>query len=265
MMFMNRTCSILASLLALPTLVIAQASQPETKSFYWGLGLGVGVSDSPYAGAGTKVTPVPLILYEGERFFFRGLTGGARLMRNKTFSLDAIASLRMDGIKAKDFGAPELGRNGIDRSLLEDRDDGLDLGLAASWRTTAGDFELVAKADVTGTSEGFEIAAKYGYKFDLGRGSLTPSIGVSYLSKDTANYYYGTLKEEIARGAVDYKPGATTIPKLALTYTHPYGDKWRFISQVQYKVLSSKITDSPLIKSNANGEASVMLGFSRSF
>ena len=50
-----------------------------------------------------------------------------------------------------------------------------------------------------------------------------------------ANYYYGTLKDEVSRGVVDYKPGAATIPELGLTYTHPIGENWHFMSSVQYK------------------------------
>lgn len=263
---MNKSSTVLACLLTLPTLATAQTvSQSEPSSPSWGLGLGLGVSNSPYAGEGTKITPLPLIHYEGERFFFRGMTGGAHLIQTQTFGLDIIASLRTDGIDAKDFGRKELARNGIDRDQLEDRDNGLDMGLTASWRGAAGKFELTAKGDVSGASEGFELAAKYGYEFEVGRGSLEPTVSVSYLSKDTANYYYGTLKDEVARGVVDYKPGAVTIPKLGLTYTHPIGENWKFVSAVQYKFLPNEISDSPLVKSGTNGEGSVMFGISRSF
>lgn len=219
----------------------------------------------PYAGEGTKVTPLPLIHYEGERLFVRGLTGGVHLISGESFGLDAIVSLRNDGIDAKDFGKKELARNGIDRNLLEDRDSGVDMGLSASWRGAAGQFELTAKGDVTGNSDGYELAAKYGYEFEVGRGSLTPGIGVSYLSKDMANYYYGTLEDEVARGVVDYKPGAVTIPKVGLTYTHPMGDRWQFVSAFQYKFLPGDISDSPLLEDDTEGEASVMFGISRNF
>ncbi|GFM81889.1 structural protein MipA [Pseudomonas cichorii] len=261
---MNTSCSVLACLLTLPTLATAQtASQADSPR--WGLGLGVGISESPYAGEGTKITPLPLIHYEGERFFVRGLTGGAHLIRNEGFELNAIASLRMDGIDAKDFGRKELASNGIDRNLLEDRDNGLDMGLSASWRGAAGKFELVAKTDVSGASEGFELSAKYGYEFEVGRGSLEPTISVSHLSKDMANYYYGTLKDEVARGVVDYKPGAATIPELGLAYVHPIGQNWQFMSSVQYKFLPNDISDSPLLEADTDGEASVMFGISRRF
>lgn len=260
---MNKTCLALACFFALPTFAAAQTAAPDSPR--WSLGAGIGLTDSPYAGEGTKVTPLPLLRYEGDRFFFRGLTGGAHLFSNSAFSLDAIASLRMDGIDAKDFGRQELARNGINRNLLKNRDNGLDLGLVASWRSSVGEFELTAKADASGASEGYELEAKYGYEFEIGRGSLTPGISVSYLSKDMANYYYGTLKEEVARGVVNYKPGAATIPKLGVTYMHPIGQDWRFMSALQYKFLPSKISDSPLLESKPKGETSIIFGLTRSF
>lgn len=80
-----------------------------------------------------------------------------------------------------------------------------------------------------------------------------------------ADYYFGTLKEEVARGVVDYKPGAATIPKLGLTYVRPFADNWHFVTAVEYKFLPSKISNSPLLKSNTDGQASVMFGVSRRF
>lgn len=261
---MIKSCSVLACLLTLPALAIAQTGSPADSSGL-ALGLGVGISESPYAGEGTKITPLPLIHYEGERFFVRGLTAGAHLMHDESFELNVIASLRTDGIDAKDFGRKELARNGINRDLLEDRDSGVDMGLSASLRGAAGKLQLTAKSDVSGASEGYELSARYGYEFSIGRGSLEPTIAVSHLSKDSANYYYGTLKDEVARGVVDYKPGASTIPELGLTYVHPIGDNWRFVSSVQYKFLPGDITDSPLLEDDTSGAGSVMFGISRGF
>ncbi|UNB65682.1 MipA/OmpV family protein [Pseudomonas syringae group genomosp. 7] len=261
---MIKSSSVLACLFTLPNLVAAQAeSQQDAPRL--GVGLGVGISDSSYAGEGTNITPLPLIHYESERLFVRGLTGGAHVIRREGFELNVIASLRTDGIDAKDFGRKTLARNGINRDLLDDRDGGLDMGISASWQGAAGKFELTAKSDVSGASEGYELSAKYGYELVVGRGSLEPTLTVSHLSKNTANYYYGTLKDEVARGVVDYKPGASTIPEIGLTYVHPVGDRWRFMSSVQYKFLPGDISDSPLLEDAASGEGSVMFGISRSF
>lgn len=267
---MKPTISVLAGLLGLPMLSLAQTAMAqslpsERPPYELGIGLGVSASDSPYAGEGTRINPLPLILFEGDRFFFRGNSGGVHLFKGEAFNLDAIAALRMDGIDKKDFGTAELALNGIDRALLEDRDDSLDLGLSANWAGSAGEFEFTAKADVTGASEGYELSARYGYDFRVWGGHLTPSISVSHLSKDMANYYYGTLDEEVARGVVDYKPDAVTIPTVGITYVRPIGEAWTFMGRVEYSALPNEITDSPLLERDTDGVGTIMIGFSRSF
>lgn len=261
----------LAALFAVPAIAAAQTT-PQTDPalseqgpYRWGLGVGAVAADSPFAGEGTRINPIPLVLFEGERFFFRGISGGAHLVTGDRFGLDAIVALRLDGVDANDLGAAELARNGIDRALLEDRDDGLDVGLAAAWRGRSGELELTAKGDVTGTSDGYELTARYGYAIGVGGGQLTPSISVSHLSSDLANYYYGTLDEEVARGGVQYTPGSAIVTTVGLTYLRPIGKRWQFLTRLQYSVLPGALSDSPLLEPDRDGVGSVMVGVSWGF
>jgi len=50
-------------------------------------------------------------------------------------------------------------------------------------------------------------------------------VGVTWQSDDLANYYYGTLKEEVARGVVNYTPDAVTVPHIGFSYFRPIGEK----------------------------------------
>lgn len=231
----------------------------------WGLGIGTAVSDTVYAGEGTRVTPFPLVTYEGERFFWRGISGGAHLVQGPAFTLDATLSARIDGIDRDDFGMEELARNGIDRALLEDRDDALDLGLASTWRGAAGQLTIGVKGDVTGTSKGFEASVTYGYPFQWGGARITPNIGVSHLSKKLANYYYGTLPEEVARGVRSYQPGSAAIARVGIDVVRPFARRWAFIGNVSYRKLPGKLSDSPLLEKDTDGVVSGFIGLSRGF
>ncbi len=231
----------------------------------WGLGLAAVVADSPYAGEGTRVLPIPLVNYHGERFYFEGLGAGWAFIKNDSFELAAVVKGRMDGFDVKDLGRSELANNGVDYHLLEDRDMGLDFGAKIKWSGRGGELEAELLTDATDTSGGQDFSLQYGYGFDVGMGRLTPNVGVTWQSKDMANYYYGTLKEEVARGVVDYKPGAVTIPHVGVSYFRPLGENWMLMGFAQYKVLPNKITDSPLIERNTNGSATVFIGFSRGF
>jgi len=260
--------------LLLPALLLCASSEAfaqsddrsaEQQSSAWGLGLAVAAVDSPYAGEGTRVVPYPLISYEGEHFYFRGFTAGWNLWQAGGLSFSAIVEPRMDGFDVSDFGRTELAQNGIDYRLLENRDEGASAGLRALWGGYAGQLELKVLADITDASGGQDASIQYGYPIQLWKGILTPIAGVKWLSKDASNYFFGTLDEEVARGVVDYKPGAVTIPRVGVSYYRPVGEKWSFIANVDYSSLPDKIRNSPLVDPDADGTLAVFIGFSRGF
>lgn len=263
---------LVAIALALPAVASAQEQAPiagtlvpEVDDSNWSLGLGVAVSDSPYAGEGTKVSPLPFVVYEGETFFWRGVSGGYHAFDNGVFSLDAIAALRADGFDIDDLGDAELRANGLDPALLEDRDFGLDLGVDARWRGDLGELRLQAVHDVSDASGGQEVSLDYGYRILWGRTAITPGIGVKWLSEDSMQYYYGTLDEEEARGVASYRPDAAIVPEVRINIARKLGEKWGLFGTVQYKFLPDDITDSPFIEPDTDGSASIVIGFARSF
>lgn len=231
----------------------------------WAFGMGAIVNDSPYAGEGSRVMPIPLLSYNGERLYFRGLGAGWRIVENESFELAALGKLRFDGFDVDDLGRKELARNGIDDRLLEDRDKTFDVGLGMKWRGRAGELEVELLADATDTSSGQEASIQYGYPFKLGKGTLSPNVGVTWQSKDMANYYYGTLDAEAARGVVDYKPGAVTVPHVGVSYFRPLGEKWSVMAFFKYSSLPDEIKQSPFIELDTDGTASMFIGFSRAF
>jgi len=231
----------------------------------WQLGVAAVVSDSPYAGEGTRVIPIPLATYQGERFFFRGITAGWNMVRAEGFNVAAIAKLRLDGFDIDDLGRAELARNGLDYRLLEDRDNSLDAGIAMKWSGAGGELDVELIADVTDTSGGHELSIQYGYPFPLGMARLTPNLGVTWMSDDLANYYYGTIDEEVARGVIDYQPGSLAVPYVGMSFFRPLGQNWSVIGNARYSRLPDGITDSPFIEPGTRGKASLFIGFSRRF
>jgi len=231
----------------------------------WSLGLGMVASDSPYAGEGTRLTPFPLLAYNGERFYFRGITAGWRFIDRGGVTLAAIAQPRLDGFDIDDLGRTELAANGLDYRLLDDRDDGLDLGLAAAWSGSAGELEFEWLADASDNSGGYELSLNYGYPFQFGKTRITPNAGARWLSDDLSNYFYGTLSEEVARGVVDYKPDAAVIPHLGVEIARPFGQKWFGFASLRYRSLPGKLERSPLLDVGSDSETSLLVGISRGF
>ncbi len=254
----------------LPGLALAQTSSTgdllaNVDDGRWSIGVAASARQSPYAGEGTRIRPVPLITYEGERVFWRGLGGGVHLVEGERFRLDAVLSGRFDGFDIKDLGRRELRANGVDPGLLQDRDDALDAGLTASWSGRAGELKLSALADVTDRSGGYEISADYAHAVQWGRTTLIPGLGVRWMSDDLVTYYHGTLDEEVARGVPRHQPGSALVPQVSLAFSRPLGDKWRLLGALDYRFLPSEITESPLSEPDTDGSAGVRIGITRSF
>ena len=231
----------------------------------WSIGIAGVLRNSEYAGEGNRSIVFPNVVYEGDRFYLRGALAGYRLVKQDRFSLNAFVAGRLEGIDADDFGIEELARRGIDRDLLEDRDHSADAGLSAAWKGGAGELELDVRADITNTSDGYQAAINYRYPIQIGRVTLTPGLGATVLSDDMANYYYGTLDEEVARGVVDYKPGRSTIPHIGLWAVVPFASQWLFLANAQVQSLPDEIQDSPLVEHDADSVATLFIGVSRRF
>jgi MipA family protein len=241
----------------------AEDSMPERGS-RWGLGVGAVASDDPYAGRGTRYSPFPLITYDGGRLFFEGLTAGVHVLDTSGLEIDLIVEANFDGIDAEDFGARELARNGIDRALLSDRDDSIDAGVDVSFSGRYGELKFQAVADVLDASGGYEVGASYGYPLSFGeRLVVTPNIGARWQSADRADYYYGILDEEVARGLPGYRPGDVVIPEVGIDVRYRLASDWMLLGGLKYRSLPSELKDSPLIDSDQS--ARVFIGVLRAF
>jgi outer membrane protein len=255
-------------LLALSAAAAAQSAppvaDPSTRG-EWTLGAGVIAIDSPYAGEDSRLRPVPLLGFDGDRFFVRGTAAGVHLVQSGGFTLDAIASVRLDGFDIDDLGRSELLANGVDAALLEDRDDGLDAGFRATYGGGWGALALEAVHDVSDASDGFEVALDYRYTWLLGRSAITANVGSSLLSDDLAGYYYGTLDEEVARGVTAYAPGSALVHRVGVTWMHPIGQRWHVVASAEASQLPDELRDSPLLEPDSDRSGRLFLGFSRRF
>jgi outer membrane protein len=228
----------------------ACSASADEKSSQWGLGLAAIASDNPYAGRGTRYRPFPLITYDSNRLFFQGITAGVHLLDTSGLEIDLIAEANLDGIDADDLGTRELAANGIDRALLEDRKDSADVGFDVSFSGRYGELKFQALADVLDASGGYEASVRYGYPYALSeRLELTPTVGAKWQSADRADYYYGILDEEIARGVPTYRPGSVVVPEVGLDLQYSFAERWVLLGNVKYRALPGKLEDSPLLDS----------------
>lgn len=245
------TSHSLAVLAAFAAFSVSADESTSQQTSQWGLGLGAIASDNPYAGRGTRYTPFPLITYDSNRLFFEGITAGVHVLDTSALEIDLIVEANFDGIDADQFGVAELAENGIDRDLLSDRKDSADAGFEVSFAGRFGELKAHAVTDVLDASGGPELSVSYGYPLSLGtRLSLTPTVGVTWLSADRADYNYGILDEEVARGVRNYRPGDVVIPELSIDMHYSLSERWLLLGNVKYKSLPSELERSPLLDSD---------------
>ncbi|MFH1599244.1 MAG: MipA/OmpV family protein [Pseudomonadota bacterium] len=247
-------CNALALALALAAApVLAQDGPQPTPG--WTLGVLAIERNAPYRQLDEGLLVVPLVRFEGERFYLRGLRGGVVLAEDGGFAFGAFAQVRGDGYKADD--SPFL-------AGMDDRDFSLDLGLAASWRVKGvGQFEASLATDMLDRSGGQEAAVSWTGLVRAGGWRLLPGVSVAWQSEDMIDYYYGVRPGEALVGRPVYSPGSAIIPEVSLLATHPVGERWEFFARAGHAWLPSEITNSPLV--DQDGRLSVIVGLGYTF
>jgi outer membrane protein len=251
---------LLAALLGLGAAGAAAAESPQSR---WSAGLGVVLSDSPYAGEGQRLRAFPMIGWEGDRFYLRGLDLGWRMLRGPSLQLDAALSVRLDGFDAADLGRAELAANAVDRDLLDDRRDGVDATLSLRWPARPLQFEAQIRHDISGASKGAELRLRAQRGLQAGDWRWSPYLQLSWLSADLAGYYYGIDRREVQRGLPGFRPGSVWQPEVGVALNRTFGSGWFLLGNLRYSHLPDALADSPLLEDDA--EAGLFLALGRGF
>ncbi|MCK7607914.1 MipA/OmpV family protein [Acinetobacter portensis] len=242
----------LTIILCIPFTTFANDDKPPKGQIYkaQGLSLGIGAvgSSGIYVGEKTEITPIPVISYETEHFFIRGLYAGVELYKNNLLTVNAITNINMMNLDIDNLSKEKLAANNISTSQLEDRERSVDLGIESILRLPYGLFSLQAVNDIGGASDGAELRFNYQYFWRINpKVTLMPNVGIDWLSDKRANYYYGILDSEVSRGVVAYKPNHVFIPHLSLGASYALTDKVKLSGAAMQKFLPNKVQDGPLV------------------
>ncbi len=211
------------------------------------VGIGVMYETSPYKGADDEVMPVPMVMGEYKNFFIEGTEFGYKIIKNDDWELSAILGPRMDGYEASDS---------TDLAGMKERKNSFDGGAKLEWDAKIFELEVSVLADLANNHQGQEVEFELSKEF-LG-GFLTPYVGVTWLSKDLANYYYGVRSSEARSGRPAYTADSSFNPAAGVRIVYPINEKWAIFSDFEYEILDSNIKDSPIV--DQDGLFSSMFG-----
>lgn len=222
----------------------ATAVQAESKLT---LGAGVGVIQHPYKQYSNDVLPVPVLTYESENFWFRGLGGGYYLWNDGTDQLSLTAYWLPMYFKPSDSDSHKLRR-------LDSRHSTLMAGVSWFHHTQYGSLRTTLSGDTLDKSNGLIWDLGWIYRYTNGNLTLTPGIGVEWNSDNMNDYYYGVShKESRKSGLRDYSADGGWNPYLELSANYRFLGNWSVYGTARYTRLSDEITDSPMVDKSWTG------------
>lgn len=164
--------SLLSSLFMVSLPVAAQAD-PQEKS--WGLGFTIRSAEIPFdTDADTVTSVVPMMFYEGEDFYIRGIEGGAYILNQDNWELNGVARMRF-------FDIPAEYQNQV-------QGDTIDLGM--QWRANITDdhfFDVELFSDLEGNPYGNVSSSWY---HQTGNWEFMPRLSLRYKSAAFNSRYY---------------------------------------------------------------------------
>jgi outer membrane protein len=207
-----------------------------TNVTHWGLGGGVSIGASPYRGYGSKVEPFPLVYFEDKWVRLLGTTIDLKLGNWDGVSVALRGKFDLgDGYRQSD--APIL--NG-----MENRNGAFWYGPALAWRSAFG----TLSADyLLGGNKGQRAGLDYSKTFHIDSFSLTPHVGVEWLSNKYVDYYYGVRSSEARPGRPAYSGRASWNTSLGTRVDYNLTKHQRLLLDVGVSHLGGGITDSPLV------------------
>lgn len=166
-------------LLALGVLIATSAGVAHAEGKF-SLGAGVGVVEHPYKDYDTDVYPVPVINYEGDNFWFRGLGGGYYLWNDATDKLSITAYWSPLYFKAKDSGDHQMRH-------LDDRKSTMMAGLSYAHFTQYGYLRTTLAGDTLDNSNGIVWDMAWLYRYTNGGLTVTWVLVCSGTAKTRTN------------------------------------------------------------------------------
>ncbi len=200
------------------------------------LGVGVLVDTQPYKDVDPKAWPVPLASLEYKNFWIDGRVFGYRLLGEGNWKLSVAGKPRLMGYHSNDSST---------LYGMEDREGSFDGGGRFSWESEMFDLKVMVLSDLGGKHNGQEVSAVLSK--ELLKGFITPRVGVKWLSQNLVDYYFGVRGNEARVWRPAYEPDSTVDAIAGATVALPIGEKWAFVTDLEYEFLGSEITDSPIV------------------
>ncbi|WP_418885081.1 MipA/OmpV family protein [Cronobacter dublinensis] len=205
------------------------------------VGAGAGWVVNPYKQYDKDVYPLPVVNYEDDNFWVRGLGAGYYLWNDTADKLSIMAYYSPLHFKPGDSDSRALRR-------LDERKSTLMAGLSYVHNTEYGFLRTSLAVDTLDNSNGVVWDLGWLYRYTNGGLTLIPGIGVEWSSENQNDYYYGVSGKESRRSGLSrYDADDGWAPYAELTATYRLSDSWSVYGSGRYTHLSDEAKDSPMV------------------
>ncbi|RUO38342.1 hypothetical protein CWE13_01490 [Aliidiomarina shirensis] len=256
----------LLALVASSYMVAQQANAEESEAERAGgpplgfsVGFGVISSNPSYVGMDADVLAVPFIGYEGEKYYFRGLSFGRHIIQSREHQLSAVLAIEPFRFKPRESDNAQI-------QQLDRRKFSLGAGVNYRYNSVYGSVSTSFSTDVSGRHNGQRLRVRYSLPLNKpGQAwQLSPEIGVNIVSKDYVRYYFGIDAAEAARtGLQEYTGNHAVSPEIGIGGYYMFSERLSVNGNVSFSRSDSAIADSPMVSSRS--ARSIILSLSYRF
>lgn len=239
--------TIFSASLLLPDISTADDEGAEEKD--WGIAAGFRIAKIPFPATEDQVSDfIPLLFYDGDIFFIRGLTGGAKLFDDDHWQFNLIARYRY-------FDIPAEFQNLI-------RGNSLDYGGELKYHFT---HELDTSVELMSDKDSrYYSTLNARYHLDSGPWDIIPYATLRYKSADFNNFYYGldgAADPSDPSKVLDNKIGSGLDLTIGSEIRYHVTSNFYLLGRAQLTTLDSHTRDSVTIENGTHGEIYLGIAF----
>ena len=195
---------------------------------------------------------------EASPFGSQPLTIGHRLKETRSTRINLV------GLSWFATISEEMQQQGDRLNNINTRKGSFEVGIEYQKQFKKSAISARALHDVLGNHEGFLLSLDHSRPIYNTDWLIIPSWGVTYLSDNMVDYYYGIEAPQATPDRPIYQADSAWTLTGRIYLERPINKEWTMFGFASYSKLSSAITDSPLV-SASNGIHTVAMGVLWSF
>ncbi|MCU4677437.1 MipA/OmpV family protein [Catenovulum sp. 2E275] len=223
------------SLIQLPA-IAESAQKPNMQPQGLTYGLGLAVKREIYKGYDQRFIPLPVIGYHGEKLSVFGPFISYKLYQNQQWTFSGLISPRFEGFDESDSAYFKD---------MDDREFSMDAGVGLDYKQASWGVSSKIRTDILGRSNGNEANLNLTKSYRLGKFTLEPGLGLTYLDENNVDYYYGVRAHEATADRPFYQASSAVNKNVTFTASTPMFDGF-IRTSVSNTWYDDSITDSPL-------------------